>query len=112
MGNDNLSGLVKTVAEALKSKLGNSVPQKHTNLHYRRFYKDELENDKEIFPYKVFDNYDVMRGQTRGLKRQSKLMSYFRMQKTDASGAASDLRAVGYFKGLVEVFNEKEDLKF
>ncbi len=35
---------------------------KVTNFHYRRIVFDELENDEEIFPCKVFTNIDIMRG--------------------------------------------------
>jgi hypothetical protein len=32
------------------------------NKHYRRFYDDELENIKEIFPRKAFHSCDIVRG--------------------------------------------------
>jgi hypothetical protein len=38
-----------------------------TNKHFRRFYDDELENNKEIFPEMPFSNIDIFRGQSRGL---------------------------------------------
>ena len=33
-----------------------------TNKHYRRFFEDELENDKEIFPKPIFTNIEIKRG--------------------------------------------------
>ena len=33
-----------------------------TNLHYRRFYDDELENNKELFPKDPFINVPIKRG--------------------------------------------------
>lgn len=41
-----------------------------TNRHYRKYYEDELENDESLFPPgKPFFNYDIMRGQSRGVKK-------------------------------------------
>ena len=40
-----------------------------TDKHYRRFFDDELENNKDIFPKMPFINADIFRGQTRGLKK-------------------------------------------
>jgi hypothetical protein len=54
--------MAKALKERTYANLGDALPQKLTNLHYRRVYKDELENNIEIFPYNVFDNFDVMRG--------------------------------------------------
>ena len=38
-----------------------------SNKHYRKFYEDELENDKKLFPCMPFLKVPVMRGQSRGL---------------------------------------------
>ncbi len=40
-----------------------------TNLHYRKFYEDELENDKNLFPDpdEPFISIPIKRGQSRGL---------------------------------------------
>jgi len=37
------------------------------NKHYRKFYMDELENNKEIFPRQPFHKIPIIRGQSRGL---------------------------------------------
>lgn len=39
------------------------------NKHFRRFYDDELENVKDIFPKKAFHTCDIVRGQSRGLSK-------------------------------------------
>lgn len=33
-----------------------------TKKHYRKYYDDELENDKEIFPKMPFHHFDIKRG--------------------------------------------------
>ena len=40
-----------------------------TNLHYRKFYEDELENDRQLFPDpdEPFIRIPIKRGQSRGL---------------------------------------------
>ena len=40
-----------------------------TNLHYRKFYEDELENDRDLFPDpdEPFIKIPIKRGQSRGL---------------------------------------------
>ena len=55
---------------------------KVTNLHYRKFYEDELENDKELFKRMPFFAYDIWRGQSRGAKKSS----WFGGGDTDESG--------------------------
>lgn len=52
-----------------------------TNLHYRKFYKSELEEVKKIFPDKVFDEIVIKRGATRGVKP-----SLFSRPKKDSYG--------------------------
>ena len=37
--------------------------------HYRRFFADELENDKAIFHRRTFHRFELIRGQARGLKK-------------------------------------------
>lgn len=53
------------------------------NKHYRRFFEDELENVKEIFPKKAFHSCDIIRGQSRGLSKG--FFSIF-SKKSDDSG--------------------------
>ena len=40
-----------------------------TNLHYRRFFEDELENHKEIFAKNAFYSFELKRGQSRGVQK-------------------------------------------
>lgn len=54
---------------------------KLTHMHYRKYYKDELENVKSIFKKSVFETISIYRGATRGVKQ-----SYFSKKKKDASG--------------------------
>jgi hypothetical protein len=55
----------------------------------------------------VFKNIDIIRGQSRGLKSQSALMSLFGNEKKDETGNVTNEKSVGYFKGFVEVANDK-----
>ena len=77
-----------------------------TNKHYRVFFEDELENDKEIFPKPIFYNAKIMRGQTRGVEKS---WFSFGAGNQDESGQESTLRAVGTFKGVIDIFNDEEE---
>ena len=77
-----------------------------TNLHYRRFFDDELENNEELFPHKPFLSVPIKRGQSRGLKKS---WFSFGADKTDESGQVSNEKQVGYFKGRIRVYNEAEE---
>lgn len=68
-------------AEELERKL------EITNLHYRKFYDDELENDKDLFPSMPFLSIPIKRGQSRGLKKS---WFSFSADKVDESGQVSD----------------------
>jgi len=59
-----------------------------TNLHYRKFYDDELENNKDLFPRMPFISAGIKRGQSRGLKKS--WFSMFSADKTDESGQVSN----------------------
>ena len=74
-----------------------------TNLHYRRFFDDELENNTELFPKPPFMRADIKRGQSRGLKKS---WFSFGADKTDESGQVSNEKVVGYFKGRIKVYND------
>jgi len=51
--------------------------------HYRKFYNDELENNRDIFPTESpFNSYKLKRGQSRG----GASSGMFSAVKTDASG--------------------------
>ena len=84
--------------EAKKEAECNELTQKH----YRTFYDDELENNKEIFKRMPFYTFDVMRGQSRGAKKSSWFGS---SGAEDESGQASTLTKAGYFKGSIDVTN-------
>lgn len=80
-----------------------------TNKHYRVFFEDELEHDKEIFPRDIFYNADIMRGQSRGVEQ-----SWFSFGggNQDESGQESTLRCVGRFKGIIDILNKDEQERF
>ena len=80
-----------------------------TNLHYRKYYDDELENNKELFPKEPFLNVPIKRGQSRGLKK-----SWFNFggDKTDESGSVSNEKIVGSFKGRIRVYNDTEEKEY
>jgi len=83
-----------------------------TNLHYRKFFEDELENDKSLFPEpdEPFIRIPIKRGQSRGL--QKSWFSFIAPDKVDESGEVSNEKIVGYFKGRVRVSNAEETKKF
>ena len=78
--------------------------------HYRRYYEDELENNKEIFPKSPFHTSEIIRGQSRGLKKS--FFSFLSKDKTDDSGQVTNLKTVGLFKGRVNVENKEEKEEF
>jgi hypothetical protein len=82
------------------------VDQAAEKKHYRRFYDDELENIKEIFPKKPFHQCDIIRGQSRGLNKG--WFSFFSTTKTDDSGMITNEKVVGKFKGKVNIENKDE----
>lgn len=71
--------------------------------HYRRFYTDELENIKEIFPKQPFHQADIIRGQSRGLSKG--WFSFLVKTKTDESNQVTNQKKVGYFKGRINIEN-------
>ena len=83
-----------------------------TNLHYRKFYEDELENDTSLFPdpNEPFRNIDIKRGQSRGLKKS--WFSFFSSDKTDESGEVTNEKVVGKFKGRIRVYNKEEQAQY
>lgn len=73
--------------------------------HYRQFYNDELENDKEIFPRESpFESYELHKGQSRGGASNG----LFSSATPDATGNASTIKVVGKFKAIVEVANRDD----
>lgn len=79
-----------------------------TNLHYRKYYQDELENDKNLFPDPddPFIKIPIKRGQSRGLSKS--WFSFIVPDKLDESGEVSNEKIVGYFKGRVKIVNQEE----
>ena len=76
--------------------------------HYRQYYNDELENNKEIFPQaSPFNSYELKRGQSRGASS-----GMFSSKKTDESGQASTEQVMGIFKGIIEVENNSDKMKY
>jgi hypothetical protein len=85
-GNDEILD-THTLLEKEKAKQEyDEMTASKTNLHYRKFYEDELENDTSIFadPNEPFRNIDVKRGQSRGLSKS--WFSLFSADKEDESG--------------------------
>ena len=80
--------------------------------HYRQYYNDELENNKEIFPRpSPFNSYQIKRGQSRGVSKGG-FMSMFKTQKRDESGEVSTEQCVGYFKGIIEVEAKEDKIEY
>jgi len=69
--NVSLPSISKTDADKEVDEAVNIMTQVYakTNKHYRRFFEDELENDKVIFPKPIFHNFDIKRGQSRGVEK-------------------------------------------
>ena len=74
-----------------------------TNLHYRKFYEDELENDRTLFPDPddPFVKIPVKRGQSRGLRKS--WFTFFSDDKVDESGEVTNEKVVGIKYSLIIV---------
>lgn len=98
-------------SEAEKKEEENRITQV-TNLHYRKYYEDELENDKALFPDpdEPFISIPVKRGQSRGLTKS--WFSFLAADKVDESGEVTNEKTVGFFKGRVKVTNAEERKAF
>ena len=83
-----------------------------TNLHYRKFYQDELENDTNLFPDPddPFIKIPIKRGQSRGLSKS--WFSFIVPDKLDESGEVSNEKIVGFFKGRIKIKNQNEEDAF
>ena len=76
--------------------------------HYRKYYEDELENDRELFAsVSPFNTYTMKKGQARGAST-----GMFSAAKKDDSGQASTEVSVGIFKGIIEVENKEDKEKY
>lgn len=96
-------------ASALYIGLGWDEDSTTQRKHYRRYYDDELENIKEIFPVKSpFHSIELKKGQSRGLPNGLFASMMRRAQRRDRSGANTNEKVVGFFKGIVEVESHKD----
>lgn len=64
--------------------------------HYRTYYPDELENNKELFPNpSPFDTFKLKKGQTRGMSSGG-LFTFKKPKKATEE-------CTGYFKGIIQI---------
>ena len=71
--------------------------------HYRKYYEDELENNKELFKRSPFYTAPIFRGQSRGIKHGF-LSGLF----GDGGVEGIKKQHVGDFKGHITIYNEQE----
>ena len=74
--------------------------------HYRRYYQTELEEVTELIEESPFEEYPIKRGQSRGLSP-----SLFGSDRKDESGQVSNIKAVGTYKGLMQITPAHEKKK-
>lgn len=80
------------------------------NKHYRKYYVDELENNKQIFFRKTFSTIDIKRGQSRGLNKG--ILDMLLPTNTDESGFKTSEKVIGQFKGHIHVHNKRTDEEY
>jgi hypothetical protein len=78
-----------------------------TKEHYRKFYEDELENNKELLGDNPFITYPLKRGSQRG-NSASFFGSLFSSDRQDEDGEVQTDKEVGFFKGRIDVYNIEE----
>jgi hypothetical protein len=78
-----------------------------TKEHFRKFYEDELENNKELLGESPFVTYKVKRGCSRG-NSSSFFGSLFASDRQDEDGEVQTDKVVGHFKGRIDVYNIEE----
>jgi hypothetical protein len=78
-----------------------------TKEHFRKYYEDELENNKELLGTTPFVTYDLKRGASRG-NSSSFFGSLFSSDKVDEEGEVTTEKTVGHFKGRIDVYNIEE----
>ena len=66
-------------------------------------YKDELENDTEIFTRKTFDKIDIVRGAPK--PKKGLLGSLFKSSPPAKAQVGMDVKPVGFFKGKIEIYD-------
>ena len=89
----------------------NNRMMEQSNKHYRKYYEDELENNKALFPEMPFLKVEIKRGQSRGLQKSS-WFSWGSTQVEDESGQVSNEKVVGFFKGRIKITNPEEERKY
>lgn len=92
--------------------LGYDTKPEDKKKHYRRFFQDELENNKEIFPVMPFHTSTIHRGQSRGNKKSFFGSLFGKREETDDSGQVSTIKEVGLFKGRITIANKEQDKDF
>ncbi len=95
--------------DSLYIGLGYDDTAEDNRRHYRRYYADELENNKELMGEPPFIQYHLKKGQSRGA---SKGWWPFGGGKEDDSGAVTTEQIVGKFKCLIDIECEREKKEF
>ena len=83
--------------------------------HYRKFYRDELENNKAIFSKLPFQNIKIIRGEERkpaGFANLGGLLDLFSGADEDENQVGMTEKVVGMFKGHVKIYNPEEDEEY
>lgn len=76
-------------------------PTESNQKQYRRYFETELEDITELVGESPFNQYDIIRGQSRGASK-----SLFSQTKQDEAGQVSTVKSVGEFKGLINVYDK------
>lgn len=95
--------------DSLYIGLGWDESHEESKRHYRRYYADELENNKELMGEPPFIQYLLKKGQTRGA---SKGWWPFGGQKEDESGSVNTEQIMGKFKCLIDIESEREKKEY
>jgi hypothetical protein len=67
---------------------------------------------KAVIPRKPFHEEKIYRGQQRGLKKGFLSGIFGDDENTDSTGQISNIKEVGYFKGLIKVYNKNDKEKW
>ena len=76
-------------------------PTESNQKQYRRFFGTELEDIEELVGKSPFDQFPIIRGQSRGASK-----GMFSETKMDEAGQVSTVKEVGKFKGLINVYDK------
>lgn len=85
--------------------------------HYRKFYRDELENNKAIFHKLPFQNVNIIRGEDRkpaSFGNLGGLLDYnlFGDDDEEENVVGMQEKIVGTFKGHIKIYNPEEDQEY